>query len=485
MNSTKTFALLKTLSKKEILDLGSIIKKNKRKSLNEIFLLCNKTIKQKRNVNLKSFFKQFYNKEYNKKDDNQLRNELRLLNNVIEQFIVEIQISKEVKQNDYFQKKLYFNFILENESFDLLEKELNKVFKQIETKEDYNYFYDFFLIWTKLQSKNFKMESKYFVETKAFFDKLYHFWKQEVGIKTKKVEIFKSFLNRASFMVSRDLNFDENDSFIDFNEIKNNNYFNFLSNKSNSLKANAEEKIEILLLMNTQLEKLKVKDINFSQEKFTLLQYLGIEYMIKSENETAFKYFKESTLLSNSIDDNIFTKGLYNLISTSIKLEKFEEAIKMFNEHYEKIKKSNIIGLFHCIITMSYVFSGEINNAEQSNKVIDSTKSVGNFLYTRCNLAVIFYENNEKELALNELTNITQSVNYHKNQDVAYKDFTSFFKIFIQSTFTKSLIKENQVKLKKMNNTIQENFKKSTISYGADSLHLLWLHKKIEKIISS
>ena len=45
---------------------------------------------------------------------------------------------------------------------------------------------------------------------------------------------------------------------------------------------------------------------------------------------------------------------------------------------------------------------GENTKAENTNKVIDSNKSVGNFLYSRCNLAIIFYENDQKELALNE-----------------------------------------------------------------------------------
>lgn len=483
MNGTKTIILIKTLSKKDCEALVFELKANKRKTLLDLFNASLKIIKNEKNLDVKSFFELFYKKKYSIKEDNLFRNELRLLNTVIENYIVGIQIEKTLKNDYYFKKKYYLEYLLVQESFSLLEKELSKVMKQIEVNNDYIFFYDFYSIWTRLQTKNIKIELKYLEEVKEKYQVYFQNWLIEIGIKTKKLEVFKAFVDRFSFVVNRNVEFDSD---IESIALENDNiYFNYLKNKAKSYKLQGEEKIALLNAMLIQLDEIKTSDLNKESEKFILYQSLGVEKMLQAENLIAANYFAESLKNIETIDDKIIIKGLYNFISTLIKLEDFDTAIELFETHQNKIIKSNINDLFSCIVTMCYIFAGKIENAESINRIIDSNKSVGNFLYSRCNLAIIHFVNNEAELAQNELININQSINYHKNQDQAYLDFASIFKSYIQLSYSTLLLKSNIPKLKEMEKKLLENSKKSNVSYGGDSLHLFWLLKQIQSNLIS
>lgn len=485
MNSFKTFDLLIALDKKETILFRKQLLLNKRQSLTTLFDLSLKLVKQNNNIDFKDFFELFYKKKYTSKEDNTFRNELRLLNGLLENHIVSIQIEKQVKNDFYLKKRFFFEYLLEQESFDLLEKELAKVFKQIEANNDYVFFYDFFSIWTRFQNKNIKIELKYLEELKNNYVIYFQNWLVEIGIKTKKMEVFIAFIDRFSFMVDRNLVFDENITSISFEELNQNNYFSYLQNKTKSFKIQGDEKSELLHNMLLQLDLIKTTDINIDHERFAILQSLGVEKMLQAKNLEAVKLFSDSLLQSGKIDDKVLIKGIYNYLSTLVKLEDYKSAIALFEEHQTKILKSNIIDLFYCIITMSYIFINDIEKAEQINKIIDSNNSVGNFLYSRCNLAIIHFLNNESELCLNELTNISQSIKYHKNQDKAYQDFVSFFRAYIQVSYSKTLLQSNQNKLQEIVKKLNENFVKSDVSYGADSLHLVWLLKQISTSISS
>lgn len=331
MNGTKTIILIKTLSKKDCEALVFELKANKRKTLLDLFNASLKIIKSDKNIDVKSFFEQFYKKKYSKKEDNLFRNELRLLNVVIENYIVGIQIDKTLKNDYYFKKKHYLEYLLEQESFSLLEKELSKVIKQIETNNDFIFFYDFYSIWTRLQIKDIKVELKHLGNVKENYQIFFQNWLVEIGIKTKKMEVFKAFLDRFSFVVDRNIEFD-----IDLESISlesENVYFNYLKNKAKSYKLQGEEKIALLNIMLVQLEDIKTSDLNKDSEEFILLQSLGVEKMLQAENLLAANYFRESLKNIDSLDDKMIIKGLYNFISTLIKLEDFKTAIELYETH--------------------------------------------------------------------------------------------------------------------------------------------------------
>lgn len=485
MNSSKTFGLLNTLEKQELGLLKKELLSKKRKTLIQLFDLSIKLVKKKNNIDFKKFFELFYNEKYNKAKDNKLRNELRIFNGILELFITNLQINKKLKDDFYFAKLNYLTFLLERQELNQLSIELAKIFKRIEEKEDYNYFYDFFLIWTRASKFGLKMDAIFIGNLKEKFKAYFEKWKIEVGIKTRELELFNSFIERTYYMVSRTMEFTDEVEAIKFLELNNIKYFKFLSLKASFYKHSGAKKIALIYKTIDLLDQIEATDIKIDIEKYVAHQLIGVEHLIESNTEKALASFDESLLFSSNIDDFYFVKGLYNYASASIKIENYARALVIYETYKEKIIKSEVKDLFSAIFTMCYIFTGDIEAAEQTNKIISSNSAVGNFLYSRCNLAIIFYLNNEPELTLNELVNINQTINYHKNQDKAFLDFTSSFKTFINYSISKSILSEKKEKLEKLLEKIKDLMTKSDVYYGSDSLHMVWLMKQIEKTISS
>ena len=483
MQDSKTFKLINTLSKVEKHNLKQYLSTQKRKATTGLFDLCLEFETENKSISWIEFYEMFYQKKYSQKDDNTFRNELRILNKQIENFVGRIQIEQDLNEDTYLVKLNYLKFLFYRKSFDLLQKELKKVFKEIETTEDYYYFFDFFMLWTQMQNVTIKIEEDFFNETKKQFTIGFDTWKKEVSIKTRKLELFKTFIDRTSFMVNRNITYNDLIESLEIN--KTSEYVKYLNLKILAFKQAGDEKIETLQKSLIILSKIKNKDIVVHSEKFTLLQSIGIEYMIRAEYNEAVIYFEQSLNVFKSHKDKNFIKGLYNYLSTLIKLKDFKKAIEWYQLYKDKILSSNISDLFSCIFTMCYVFEKRILDAEQTNLIISSNASTTNYLYSRCNLAIIHYLNSEIELTINELVNINQAINYHKNQDLGLQVFTSIFKQYIQLTANKNLETQNRDKIKKLSARILESIQKSDMMYGGDSLHILWLQNEINNKFSS
>lgn len=485
MNSSKTFQLLKTLEKQELVLLKKELLSKKRKTLPQLLDLSLKLMKQNKEVDFKQFFELFYKEKYNKANDNKLRNEFRIFNGILEHIIIQIQTNKKTKEDYYFGKKNYLEFLLERKALHQLNIELVKIFKKIDENNDYVFFHDFFMIWTKLSNLEIKMDAVFINEIKDKFKEYFEKWKIEVGLKTRKFELFNAFIERSYFMVSRTMEFTKESSAVNFQKFEQNNYFKYLSLRAASYKQTGEEKLATIKETIELLDILKVTDLDIKSEKYIAHQIAGIEHLIDSNTEKALDSFDKSLQFNENIATPILIKGLYNYASASIKIENYSKALGIYERYKEEILKSEIKDMFSCIFTMCYIFTNNINSAELTNKIISSNSSVGNYLYSRCNLAIIYYLNNESGLALNELININQTINYHKNQDKVFLDFISSFKIFINLSFSKSFIEENKPKLQKILDKLTNLMTKSDVYYGSDSLHIIWLVKEIESKISS
>lgn len=481
MKTSKTYQLIKSLTKKDLDCFKEKNKKNKKRlHLLSVFINFMNT---KKDFEIKEFYKKFYNEKYTKAKDNLLRNELRLLNGLLEDYIIDNQFYKQKKSNFYFKQKLYLNYLLDNNIFNLFEKEIIKVFKRIDDKEDYFDFYIFFELWTRFQNKTFSYDSHYFKFSKEFYHQGILKWFKEVSFKTRKLELFISFIERTNLQIADNVKISKPIEIIDITKANDSIYINFIEKKIKAFHSYNQEKLDALTESLEILKTLNNCYVNKANEEFTLLQTIGVEYMMHAKNEEASHYFKQVLDLKGKIGEMYFVKGLYNYINIEIKLKKFDEAIRLFTKYQTEISKSNLTELFNNVISMCYIFIGEIEKAEKLFTIISSTISTENNVYSRCNAAIIHFLNRNVDLALTELINIKQTINYYHLTNQAHSDFISTFKQFIQLLAIRFEIKQNKEKFVSIKNTILHNIKNSNEKYSGDSLHNLWLLNEIEKLI--
>ena len=478
MKSSKTYQLIKSLTKNELEEFKKRNIKNKKRI--KLLLIFNDFMKTHDNFEIKEFFYEFYRVKYSKTKDNLLRNELRLLNALLENFILYKQFEKQKKESFYFNKRLYLSYLLERNVLDLFEKEIIKVFKRIDDKEDYFDFYIFFELWTRFQNKKFSYDTHYFKHSRAFYKKGILNWFKEVSFKTRKLELFISFIERTNLQIDKNVKITEPLECIGIIKGNKSNYIKFLDSKIKAFKTYNQEKLDVLL---DSLEILKTVNnyyLNKANEEFSLLQSIGVEYMMHSKNEKAASFFKQVINLKGKIEKNFFIKGLYNYLNVEIKLKHFDEAISLYTKYKKEISKSYLSDIFNNVISMCYIMNNDVGKAEELTTVISSTVSPENNIYSRCNIAIIFFLNRNTDLAINELNNIRQTIKYHHHSNEAHLDFISNFKKFIHLLSVRFEQKANKDNFLLIKVNILENVNKSDDKYGGDSLHNLWLLDEIE-----
>lgn len=481
MKSSKTYKLIHSLTKKELKIFTESIQGNtKRLSLLQGYLAY---FKNSNKHEFKSFYAFYYKKKYNKSFDNVLRNEFRLLNRLLEDFIIKLQFNKAKKENYYFYKKLYLNHLLEKNVLDLFEKEILKVFKRIDEKEDYFDFYPIFELWTKLQNKKFSYSKHYFKESKEFYHQGILKWFKEVSFKTRKLELFISFIERTNKQIEGNIHYTEPVNNIDVGSINNSNYMDFINKKIKAFKTYDFEKLRILIDSLKILRSVNNSTVNKSIEEFSLLQAIGVEYMLHGDNKMAVNYFQKVTELHGKIDDSYFVKGLYNYLNVEVKLKNYSNAIELFKTHYHIIQKSNLTDLFKNVIAICYLFVKDVKSAYKLTTIISSSVSTENNIYARCNIAMIHFLENNRELALTELNNIYQSISYYDQKNKAYIDFITNFKQYIHLLAIQFEIKDKKSKFKTIKVEILKNIALSNEKYDGDSLHNLWLLTEIEQYV--
>lgn len=481
MKYSKTYQLINSLTKKEINKFIRInLKRKKRIKLLKAYISY---ITNNKEYDIKEFYCSFYKEEYNKKKDNILRNEFRLLNTLLEDFILEKQFEKQNKESYYFNRRLYLSYLLDRNILDLFEKEITKVFHEIDDNEDYFDFYIFFEMWTRFQNKKFSYDSHYFEHSKKFYKQGILKWFKELSFKTRKLELFNSFIERTNQQIGSNVSFTDSIDSIKIINAKDSNYINFINKKILSFKTFDQEKINILIETLSALKKINTKKQNKANEEFGLLQSIGVEYMIHANNKEAAIYFRQVIKLEGKISEDLFVKGLYNYINVEIKIKKFSKAIKVYNDYIEKIEKTSLVNLFKNAISMCYIMLGEIEKAEELTTIISSTISQESNVYSRCIIAIIYFLNGNKELSINELNNINQSLNYYQHKNQYHKDFISNFKKFIHLLDVRFEIKENKEKFKELKQLLTDNMQKSNEEYSGNSLNNLWLINEIEKLM--
>lgn len=479
MKRSKTYQLIHSLTKNELQMFTESIQDNEKrlKLLNEYL----KYFKTHKKFNFPVFFESYYNKKYSKSLDNVLRNEFRLLNGMLEDFILKLQFNKSKKRNYYFYKKLYLNHLLDRNSLELFEKELLRVFKRIDDKEDYFDFYPFFELWTKLQNKKFSYSKQYFKESKDFYHQGILKWFKEVSFKTRKLELFISFIERTNKQIGEDFDYTEPVGCIEVGSIHDSKYIDFINKKIKAFKTYDFEKLRVLIDSLEILRSVNNSRIDKSVEEFSLLQAIGVEYMLHCDNKMAFNYLNKVTDLYEKIDNSYFVKGLYNLINVEIKLNEYSKAIALYETYYEVIQKSSLADIFKNVIAMCYVFINDIENAYKLTTFISSTVSNENNIYARCNIAIIYFLENNIDLALTELNNIYQSISYYHQKNKAYIDFVTNFKQYIHLLAVSFEVKNNKAKFQMVKNDILEHKALSCEKYNGDSLHNVWLLLEIEQ----
>lgn len=477
MKTPKTYQLIATLSKKNI----ALLKKQLNTLSNELFSICLKQFKQQK-FEQEQIFKAFYKKKYSTEENYLLRNDLRKLNQAIEQFIIETEWQKKAKTDFYLKKKLYLNYLLEQNALELLSKELQRIFIQINKKEDYEVFYDFFVLWTKLQNKQFAYDSIFFTEAKAFYDQAILHWFKEVSLKTKQVEIFKRFIERTHIQINPAMRFSEPIESISFKNIESQlEHFFYL--KEQSFRTFGEEKINILLQALAIIPNLKSTFINLNEAHYFVLQSLSVEYFIAENYSKASEYLSQIMSFYKKINTEYFIRSLFNYINVEIRLKNYQKVIDLYQQFQAEIKASNIYEYYACIIPMCYILLNDVQQAEENLLIVSSSVSLKNNIYSRLNLSIIHFLNNEIDLCLNELENILQSIRYHSDVDKEELglNFIKGLRLYIQAHQAKHSPKDKQKLLQKVKITITELKLKTKGHHNSNnSLHSVWLLSVIE-----
>ena len=362
----KTAQLIKQLCPTDIREIKKLMVECDKKRL--VVLLDE--ISNNENESKEYLFKKVFKKQYTENKDYLLRNELRLLNEIIEDFIVTQDIQKD--NNKFYKQRILLQKYLENDSKELFLQLYKEAFENIKDHVFSKQLEDLLDLKSKWHAKNFPYWSEqnfeFYKEYMAYKDRIYNYCLQIYYKYNSKINIasYNIELNQSKDKIKKQIGnkeFVENEILphIPFKDLEPYTIAIYYDGKSCNMNYSTLQRVEHL--------KQAVVYLKESPEYvFGFYERLAHFYLHDLKDLTnLYHYRKEAYLLFLNLIDKpqaiYHTGAISKYIIACIYTKKHEEAINAFEKHLTFLEKNcREITNLKLIIIVAYIMLDNIDS---------------------------------------------------------------------------------------------------------------------------
>ncbi len=282
--------------------------------------------------------------------------------------------------------------------------------------------------------------------------------------------VTKAFLTKNLHLSSETLDFEKIE---DIPEKYDDAYLQYLEKKALGYIRPSTEKQIILQEALELIDQVGYYNFNKNAAKIATLNNLALEYLLSFDYQNSIKAYEQLLSIPNlSGDAHDFI--LFNYLNCLLKGEEYQKSISIIERHFSTPKTSPMLsGKLSCIKAMARVFTGNLELAYIELSPHSKKKLRNNYFYSRLVLAIIFYLEQNIDLAKREIENTLQiipdSVELHYLLFCA-KSLRSF--LTIEDSPNDSSLKKKLL-FSSIDTFIHVDNK------GSDILPLLWLRKQL------
>jgi hypothetical protein len=394
----KSQHLLQSLLKEDLLILEKSLVDQKKTKLLSVF----QWLKDNEDYDKQSLFSFVYGEEYQANKDYLLRNDIRNLNNFLKEYIVKKEILK--PENDWIQRKLLLQYYINTKQKKLFEEEWEEAFKKLDKETEHLAYFELIQLkknaiveFQEVTEANFSSYIKLLENSIPNIDNL------SMDVQFELLFNYE-FASRVLYSITNNKREKKNFEVKygnDFNNLAKSTQIKYYKAKQYDVHLAFEEKEQIFTKLLTLLE-------GQASEQILIYNNFGVEYFIRSDFENARHYYYMAFELIREHNFPVDSRLLYtlqNLISASVAIEKFEEAIEIFTVYQDKfINTPKTIETVSWIIALAYLFRGKTKEAtELMNYNFKEKGQIAYYFRAVCTLGYII--NKEFDLAEREAEN--------------------------------------------------------------------------------
>lgn len=487
MQYNRVYAIVECLSEKEIKQLVQLANNELSLIQQKLFHYIIKKIKEKGNLDESEVvLLKIYKQKYTATKDAILRNDYAVIAKFISNYIVtQAIVNNHNKNNKNYQYELVVS-ILNRKAYTLFEKEILKIIDEIVANEDYENFNRFFNLFVnykitiaKNDTHTFRETYKYILHYKETIEKMVANYILNYNILIHHVNLCiniydKEFIGEP-MPISDDLN----------KTIENSDLLYYKLSKINSYQKDIKKSIQYSLEKLALLSKIEnYYTIDYKKERtssyfnlFTYYSLLGDFGEASKVGENLMKIFKEDNQKYNSSQIASF---VLNYISTLFRTLEIEKAVSFFNEYEEIINQHNQGNRVIMYRIFMFLFNKNIDKAYSTLAQLEPVEDAFDKILIKIIESIVYYGRKDHELALNNLSNIMQSIYYNKiKEDIGYKYFVNYFKQLILIDLS-IVQKDKNAKITQLKDNIDQVFNELIKSNTAYMFPIVWLKFELQ-----
>lgn len=477
--SDKLHSIVVLLNKDEVKKISTILKSQKNKKIEKLFRIMLDSLETE--ISKEIAFKKIFEQEYKKDLDFLLRNECRLLYNLIKNAIIEFQIKAEEAQDDFFKDMLFLKAIQDRNDKTLFTKEILQLIDKATTQFEYSKairMCDMYFNASGIQqNQNLPMilKTHEILLKEQEYINLYYITRSLINntrisslsllLNEKERQQYNIYANNEIAIPKEP----DNNDLICYNKLINKYITTTEFEARVTILEQAKELIEKIVLVNKAYQ----KDLDYCTINIASMYYIAQKY---TEAKTMFEsYYKTNPPISNYLLTSIINYG-----NCLLQLGNYAEILDFtvqYNTYF--INNGRLAMYYNALLCNVYLMT---ENTDRLRKQIP--QHFQEFpepfvLHYRFCLCILYFLENNIELALREARNLADTIAYKKSYE-EHLVIAKLFHKFMDKYDKREAIDHKKYKAQMLQDL--DNFEKDCTYNFKIFIPSKWLRRRLQKL---
>lgn len=474
MKRNRVADLLLFMTNEERIDLTAYLIKHASDSQNKLYQLLDNRLAEE--FEIADIFEDLYDEPYSIDKDYLIRNEFRHLGRHIEAFICGD------KHKNQWDAALYLlRWLLDRGANNLFEIEWRRLRKKLQGLQYYTYLYQLNKLQQEFLRNNQPPSPQLFDSLLELSSENDYYLEQlslEAGLENRLQQVFAMRSKKAydpTFELILPKEPDDLDALV-----PNNRYLSYLWLKIKSYTTNGLEKVTVVQQLLELLPTLKHR-LSVEQELLLERATLALEYFLHDMDEQALQHYALIIPNIKKMNQRLQMAVLFNYTTTLLRTRQYDVVIDLIDTHLREIEASNISERFYCIWSMCYLFQDDHEAAYQCLPAGFLRYSRHDHIYLRCILSIIFCEQGNLELAINEMRNLRQSQVYKREADDNIQMMIAYLQRYYKLKSEEIALSKDDPQKQQLYQEVDTAVTNNYSGRNNNLLPMLWLRDRLAK----
>lgn len=417
MKKIKAQQLTQLLKPSERKEFSAYLHEHKRPSLAVLFDSISANGKKSETAR---WFENAFGETYTEEKDYLLRNELRHLSHELTRYLAQKELAQATNGQAGTQTLLYLKAVLNRNGHELFASEAPRMLKAVRQQSDPDTDYRILLQQIDHTFLNAETTPANYHQLLGQVDEAMNALKDYFELGYLQLARKRATLQRTLQAMGQPVEVDEVQS-IHFNwkaanELPPNQAFLLLQAQATA--SNGEEKIALLKQAASLVSQLDFNGVDPALEASSCAAAIALEYFLMGDYEASMPYHQQALSYSDKLPDNRIQPFLFNFLATLIRMERYEDAVALLNEHAPVwLRSKRLKDRTLCMKAMCHLFMHQPEEA--ANCLPHNLKDSGldHYYYYRVIQILVYFKRGDLLLALNEAENFLDTIKYQSVDD--------------------------------------------------------------------